>query len=100
MQNQESFDAPACFAVARSYLIQMQRGSGIRAERGERVASLLDMAESQSGAERNATLDELNAVAAELDEDARLAANAAAPGDARRLALLADAIRGLTASLR
>lgn len=100
VQNQERFDWPASFAVARSYLIQMQRSSGIRAERGERVASLLDMAESQSGAERNATLDELNAVAAELDEDARLAANAAGPGDARRLALLADAIRDLTASLR
>ena len=88
------------FAVARSYLVQMQRGSGINAERGERVASLLDMAESQSGADRSAALDELNAVAAELDEDARRAANAAGPGDARRLALLADAIRDLTASLR
>ncbi len=100
-QNQPEMGWPPSFAVARSYLIQMQRHNGIPAELEERLVPLLDRAEVQaSGSERNATFDELDEVAGDLDGAARRAANAAGPGDARRLGLLADAIRDLTRSLR
>lgn len=100
-QTQPEVRWPPSFALARSYLVQMQRASSIPADLDERVTTLLDRAEVQAaGAERNATMDELVSVADELDAAARRAANAAGPGDARRLGLLAGAIRDLSASLR
>ncbi len=101
VQNQQRADWPASFAVARSYLVQLRRGSGIQAERGDLVASLLARAENAQGdAASTEALGELDDVAAALEEDARRSANAAAPGDARRLALLAGAIRNLASALR
>ncbi|MCG8468431.1 MAG: hypothetical protein MJB57_09530 [Gemmatimonadetes bacterium] len=101
VQNQPEIRWPPSFALARSYLIQMQRDNGIPSELEERLVPLLDRAEVQApGSERNATFDELDDVAEELEAAGRRAANAAGPGDARRLRLLAGAIRGLTRTLR
>ena len=100
-QLQPDFEWPPSFALARSYLVQVQRNNGIDSELAERVGSLLDRAELlQAGMERNSVFAELNEEAEEIDTDARAAELAAGPGDAPRLRLLATAIRDLTRSLR
>jgi hypothetical protein len=96
-QHQPRIEWEPSFAVVRSYLIQLQRGDNIAESRAEALETLLNRAEGQgAGADRNATLQELNEMAAIIENDGR-SSNA---GDPRRMGLLAQAIRDLTASLR
>jgi hypothetical protein len=85
--------------VARAYLDQLTRSKGIQPERGRAVKAAIDRADSiKSGTERGAAavLDQLAAVATQLEGDAA----AAAGRDAMRLRSLAATIKGRTAKLR
>ena len=94
-QHQPKIEWPASFAVVRSYLVQLQRGENIPASQAEALEGLLQTAEHQAaGPARAATLDRLDELAGAMDS------SSGSSGDPRRMRLLADAIRDLTASLR
>ncbi len=93
VQNQPRMEWPATFAVARSYLVQMQRANGIRTEAGEQAETMLNALEADQN--DGAAREGLAALADELEQDARRAENAAGPGDAHRLRLFAETVRGL-----
>ncbi|MEP6732961.1 MAG: hypothetical protein ABJE10_20125 [bacterium] len=86
-QNQQKIVWPASFAVARSYLDQLNRNTGLASDKTARIATDLDAAEKLSGAKRNAALTKL---AAAIDGDARNAS------DAARVKWLAGAVRDLS----
>jgi hypothetical protein len=73
-QEQPKFVWPASFAVARSYLDQLARGSGIARSRAVSIAADLATAERLSGADRSSAL---RRIASQLDSDAGSAADAA-----------------------
>ena len=85
-QEQRRFVWPPSFAMARAYLDQLERGSGLAAARIAAARSALDESERQSGAARR---DALAGLASRLDADAAGAA------DAARVRLLAAAVRDL-----
>ena len=90
---------PPSAAVARAYVDQLTRSHGIQPERARAVRTALDRADAiRTGKERGAVevLDQLDALAAQLESDAA----AAAGRDAVRLRSLAAAIKGRTAKLR
>jgi hypothetical protein len=98
-QEQTRIVWPASFVVARAYLDQLTRGKGIQPERANAVKAALDRADSiRTGKERNAiaVLDQLDALAAQLEGDA----GGAGARDAMRLRSLAATIKGRTAKLR
>jgi hypothetical protein len=90
---------PATSVVAKAYLDQLERTSGIRPERAAAVRAALDAADSvRTGQERNAAalLSRLETVGTELEAEA----GAAAGRDADRLRSLAETIRARVANLR
>jgi hypothetical protein len=92
-QHQTRLSWPASFAVARAYLDQLVRGSGIQAERAKRVAGELDRAEK--GADKRSAAASLNEVAKQIEGDAA----AAVARDPNRLRLLASTLRELSAGM-
>ena len=98
-QEQQKIVWPAAMPVARAYLDQLTRSKSIQPERAKAVKAAIDHADSiRTGKERGApaVLDQLDAVAAQLEGDA-----AAASGhDAMRMKALAATIKGRTAKLR
>ncbi len=98
-QNQPLVKFQPTTAVAKSYLDQLNRSKSISAERAKAVTDgLAKVDELRTGKERNAaaTLDGLDAVAAQLAADAKTAKGR----DAMRLQALADTLKGRTARLR
>jgi hypothetical protein len=98
-QEQQKVAWPASSVVARAYIDQLTRTKAIEPQRVRDVKSALDKADSlRSGQEKSAgaTLDQLDALAAQLEKDA-----AAATGrDADRLKALAATLKGRAAKLR
>jgi hypothetical protein len=98
-QNQRRIQYPATSAVARAYLDQLGRTNAISAERAKAVRdSLAKVDELRTGKEGNAAarLDALNAVAAQVDADAKSKTGR----DAMRLTALADTLKGRAQALR
>ena len=93
-QQQPRISWPASFVIARAYLDQLTRSNGIQPPRAAALKTALGRADKDQPA--RAALDELDAVATQLDQDA-----GAAPGvDATRLHALAAVIKARTARLR
>jgi hypothetical protein len=88
-QDQTRIVWPPSFVVARAYLDQLIRGNGISQERSSAIAHELDRAEKLKGAERH---DALMQLAAQLEADARTAA------DPARVQLLAAEERELASA--
>jgi hypothetical protein len=88
-QGQPRFVWPASFALARSYVDQLERSKGLSADRIEAVRTQLVTAERTSGAGRSSALTQL---AAELERDAGTA------GDAAKVKLLAGAVSRLVSA--
>ena len=98
-QNQKKLTYPATSAVAKAYLDQLGRNNAISAERAKAVRdSLAKVDELRTGKERNAAaaLDALNAVAAQVDADAKSKTGR----DAMRLTALAETLKGRAQALR
>jgi hypothetical protein len=85
-QDQPKFVWPDAFPVARAYLDQIIRDSGLPATRTSAIAAALDHAEHASGAARVAALRKL---ATQLDHDAATAS------DVPRVRALAKVVKGL-----
>jgi hypothetical protein len=85
-QEQQRFAWPPSFPLARAYLDQLQRSSGLPAERITAVRNELARAEGLSGQARSSALTQL---ATQLDRDAQGAS------DAAKARLLATAVRDL-----
>ncbi len=85
-QSQPKMTWPPAFVVVRSYLDQLVRGNGLAAERTSAIAGALDAAEMKSGLARAAAL---NAIALQVDADAKSAK------DAARVRTMASEIRRL-----
>jgi hypothetical protein len=98
-QNQPKIVWPAVSVVAKAYLDQLNRTRGISAQRAKAVRDGLDKVdELRTGKERDAaaSLDALDAVANQVAADAKTATGQ----DAKRLAALAETLKGRTARLR
>jgi hypothetical protein len=98
-QQQPRVTWPATSVVARAYLDQLGRANAISAERARAVRdSLAKVDELRTGKERDAAarLDALNAVAAQVEADAKTKTGR----DAMRLNALAETLRGRAAALR
>ena len=98
-QNQPLVKFEPTTAVAKAYLDQLNRSKSISAERAKAVTdALAKVDELRTGKERNAaaTLESLDAVAAQLAADAKTAKGR----DAMRLQSLSDTLKGRTARLR
>jgi hypothetical protein len=90
---------PAASVVALAYVDQLTRTRAIQAERARAVKTALDRADGlRTGQEKGAAavLDQLDALAAQLESDA----GAASGRDAARLRSLAATIKGRAARLR
>jgi hypothetical protein len=85
-QGQPQFVWPSSFALARAYVDQLERSSGLSGERIAATRSALRDAESASG---NARRDALTTLASQLEGDA------AGSGDAEKVRTLAGAVREL-----
>ncbi len=85
-QSQPKASWPANFVVARAYVDQLARGSGLSGERVSAVRAALANAEAMSGAGRQAALTSL---AAQLDADAQ------GSSDAVRVRKVAEVVRGI-----
>jgi hypothetical protein len=98
-QQQTRIVWPPSVTVARAYLDQLTRSKGIPPERARAVKTALDRADTlRTGQERGAaaTLDQLDALAAQLETDT----GAASGREAMRLRSLAATIKGRVARLR
>ena len=90
---------PASSAVAKAYLDQLNRNKAISATRASAVLSNLSKVDQlRTGKEGNAkaTLEALDAVAAQVEGDAK----AATGRDAARLKALAETLKGRAQALR
>ncbi|MEZ4417781.1 MAG: hypothetical protein R3E10_18640 [Gemmatimonadota bacterium] len=85
-QEQPHLEWPASFPLARAYVDQLVRSGGLSSSRVAAVREALSGAERMSGTGRASTL---NALAAELDGDAR------GSSDAGKVRMLASAVRDL-----
>jgi hypothetical protein len=90
-QGQPRFVWPATFALARAYVDQLERSGGLAAGRTATVRAALSGAEKASGSQRQTALTQL---ASQLDGDARGSA------DAKRVTMLAGAVRDLASASR
>ena len=90
-QEQRRIVWPANFAVARAYHDQLWRFGGLPVDRLTAVQTALAAAESASGAQRRQQLD---ALARDLDRDARTAK------DAKRVRALSETVKGLARAAR
>jgi hypothetical protein len=88
-QEQRRFVWPASFAKARAFLDQLERNSGLTAERITAVRADLASAEQQSG---RAQQQSLRRIATQLNADVRRAA------DAPKVRLLSSAVTELAAA--
>ncbi|HEV8150289.1 MAG TPA: hypothetical protein VGP61_08925 [Gemmatimonadales bacterium] len=88
-QGQQKFVWPPSFALARSFLDQLERSNGLGSGRINAVRKALAHAEKESGAERQEALSKL---AAQLDGDA------SGSSDAAKVRMLAGAVRDLAGS--
>ncbi len=98
-QNQQRIKWPATSIVAKAYLDQLGRNNAISAERAKAVRDTLSKVdELRTGKERDAAsrLDALNAVAAQVEADAKSKTGR----DAMRLTALADTLKGRAQALR
>jgi hypothetical protein len=97
-QEQPKIVWPASFVVARAYVDQLARANAVPADRIRAVRTALDHGDKVRTGDKGgvATLDQLDALAAQFDKDA----GAAPKADAARLHALAAAIKGRTAALR
>jgi len=84
-QGQPKFVWPPSFALARSYVDQLERSKGLSSGRIVAVRQSLSAGESSGGAQRK---DAMTKLAGELDRDARGA-------DAAKVRMLAGAVRDL-----
>jgi hypothetical protein len=87
-QGQQQFVWPPSFALARSYVDQLERSNGLASGRISAIRKSLSAAESGSAGERQGSL---NALAAQLDGDAN------GSRDAGKVQTLAAAVRRLAA---
>ena len=85
-QSQPKASWPASFVVARAYVDQLARGSGLAGQRVSAVRDELARAERMSGSARQAAL---SALASQLDADAQ------GSSDAARVRKLAGVVRGI-----
>ena len=85
-QGQPKFDWPHTFSLARAYVDQLERNRGMGATRVAEVRTALDAAEAATGSERSDVLMDLSRA---LERDATQS------GDADRVRMLAEAVRGL-----
>jgi hypothetical protein len=98
-QNQPRIKWPATSIVAKAYLDQLGRTNAIAADRARAVRDALERVDDlRTGKERDAAarLDALNAVAAQVEADAKSKTGR----DAMRLNALAETLRGRAAALR
>ena len=98
-QQQPKVTWPASSVVARAYLDQLTRGNAIPPQRAAAVTAALERVDRIGSGRDNgaaAILDQLDALAAELEGDAGKAAGR----DAARLRSLASTIKGRAAGLR
>ena len=98
-QNQPKVAWQPTTAVAKSYVDQLNRSKSISAERVRAINEGLAKVDSlRTGKEGNAkaALDQLDAVAAQVETDGKAKSGV----DARRYAALAEALRGRAARLR
>jgi hypothetical protein len=98
-QEQTKVVWPATSVVALAYLDQLARTRGIQPERARAVKAALDKADAlRTGKEKNAAavLDQLDALAAQVESDA----GGATGRDAARLRSLAATMKGREARLR
>jgi hypothetical protein len=98
-QNQPRVTWQPTSVVARAYLDQLGRSNAIGADRARAVRDALEnVDELRTGKERDAAarLDALNAVAAQVEADAKTKTGR----DAMRLTALAETLRGRAAALR
>ena len=98
-QQQPKIVWPATIVVARAYLDQLTRSNSIPAARAAALKAAFDKADGlRTGRERGAAavLDELDAMATELEKDA----TSATGRDQMRLRELAATLKGRTARLR
>ncbi|MEW6321352.1 MAG: hypothetical protein AB1635_09710 [Acidobacteriota bacterium] len=98
-QEQKPVTWPAASVVARAYLDQLNRTKGIQPARAQAVnAALTRVDELRTGREAGAgaVLDQLDALAGQLDTDAQASSGA----DQKRLRALAETLRGRAARLR
>jgi len=86
VQGQPRYTWPASFALARAYVDQLDRSKGLSDARISAIRQELTSAESASGSARSSALSQL---ASQVDNDAQ------SSRDARRLQLLAAAVRNL-----
>jgi hypothetical protein len=86
VQDQPRYTWPASFALARAYLDQLERSSGLAGGRVTAVRTALASAEKETGGARRSALTNL---AAELQRDGR------SSSDAAKVKALADAVRML-----
>jgi hypothetical protein len=98
-QNQPRITWPATSTVAKAYLDQLGRNNAISAERAKAVRDTLAKVDDlRTGKERDAAarLDALNAVAAQVEADAKTKTGR----DQTRLTALAETLKGRAAALR
>ncbi|HET9634886.1 MAG TPA: hypothetical protein VFP26_03065 [Gemmatimonadaceae bacterium] len=86
VQGQQKFVWPPSFALARAYVDQLERTSGLPSARISAVRGALSTAESRSGSARSSALKSL---ASQLDKDA------GGSSDAAKVRMLASAVRDL-----
>jgi hypothetical protein len=90
-QGQPKLVWPATFALARSYVDQLERANGLPSVRIAAVRQALTSAENTSGSARQAALTQL---ASQVDGDAGASSNAS------KVRALAAAVRDLAAASR
>jgi hypothetical protein len=93
-QEQPKMTWPATVTVSRAYLDQLNRSKGISAARAAAVKSALDKAEKDKAGK--SVIDQLEAVAKQVDQDAASASGQ----DAARLKSLAASMKARAARLR
>ena len=98
-QEQQKIVWPAAMPVARAYLDQLTRNKAIQPDRAKAVKAAIDKADGiRTGKERGAAavLDQLDAMAGQLETDA----SAASGRDTMRFQALAATLKGRAAKLR
>jgi hypothetical protein len=98
-QQQPRIVWPATSIVARAYLDQLTRGKAIQPQRAAAVKDALDRSDGVKNAQDKggtAAVDQLDALASQLDTDA----TSARGRDQARLKALAETLRGRSARLR
>jgi hypothetical protein len=97
VQSQPKFVWPASFVVARAYLDQLTRSKGLAPERVSALtAAMAQVDGAPAGAARRTAVDQLDALAAQLEKDAATAP----PREVARMKACAATIKARGAQLR